>query len=1119
MTPFRILLLSVTALLATALQGFGAAARPAVLFYGGVHNGYVTKPLVGAGIDVDVCPDGQLAKRLASRKYNVVVVGTMNAADRKAIDGFLAAGGGVLLCNPAAYPRTADWTATNEWLTALGARPRWEVLRDSDKDNVVRDLMGCALSFSSQTLPPVGKDVRGVLTLIWHGTTGGEPPMSFDLVSPDWKPVVLGAKSMASVASTRHDVELQKWMPKKMVDASPVLMAVRDVGKGRLAVVGIRGYWIFSPPGNCPTAEAMLSAGAGGKPSDWLRVFANAFRWLAEPSLKAGLGGAGTPDAVLNPPVQVWKAPRFYDWSRIGPMQNMPQFPGLIGARTALSSGSGTVADYVKAAKAAGLKFIVFLEDSLRMNQANWDKLVEQCTALSDDNFAAVPGLTYEDAQGDHLYAFADEVKFPQPSMLLPDGRLATIKPMRSRAYFDYVNEYMRQHIISGFWNHKHNFVHWADYKLYNSFPVYSFIDGKQVDDALDEYLYWQGFGGCQAVLAFEIMTSPDKVAERAKDGWRVISQWAPKRLRTQWHRGAYSFSGSSTQYITNGPRILYWESPNRLCSSNGQWWRPDIWEYRLRLRVASDVGLKSVTVHDGDRRVFRRWLPRGAKEFEQELVLSNCDQLGLTLIVEDVNGRHAVSKSFWNRNLIREEFMCSDRCNFLGNCRLRAPDGRQVWTQVGLKMNMGVTPSKGVLDMSVDPAVNLTLNSPTLPIDGRPAGLRTCTLQFYPQIPGELPNIFSFPTTYLVGPEIGIGQGNYTLAYDPAEKGATKTSLGHAYIQPQEGRGNAWGSWHHLVPTRKLSGWARTYAGNWIPGTFRIGWHETDVTLKDAVDLAGRDGVRVMYPSVGGWVFYRDGKVASSPEMTGGVKAFSRGTFAALEHSGGSMIVVPLEGDLEYHYHKGGIYDLICRGGALKEGDRLHYKVGFAGASGGTTMAQLLDFARKFGVAQPGSVGYAPQFVRGSQIDNYLIWRLAAGDGSVDVKVPRADLPGFLPAVVEGLNSHWSVQLLDRARKGPNTRALPIRDGKAYAMLDLTQGDSDLFIGHPVIADNAEVRILVSWMDKGKWFVEAHNPTDRPLKATLKSSPGWTPFSFAETIELAPGTSRTWTVAETARK
>lgn len=1082
--------------------------RPSVLFTSGVHSGYVARPLHALGLELDACGAGQVAERLATGKFNVVVTDSLNEADRKAVRDFLAAGGGVFACNPGPHG-PAEWTATNQWLADMGARPRWEVLADSEPKNVVADPMGCRLSWSDQVAPPFNDGVRGVLTLLWAGTTGCEPPMSFDL-SADWTPVVRGAATMRSRPDTRHDDYLQPWMPKDPGPPAPPLLAIRQAGKGRIAVGAIRYYWIFTPPSNCPTAEAMLSAGAGGKPSDWLRVFANVFRWLAEPSLKEGKGGAATPETLLNPPIHVWPTQPPRDWTKqaaIKDIRDQAQTPGLIGARTALSAGSGSVADYVAAAKAAGLRFIVFLEDSLRMDQGKWDKLVEACAAASDKDFAAVPGLTYEDAQGNHLYAFADEVKFPKSAMLLKDGRLATNQSNRTKAYFDYVNEYMQQHVLSGFWRHKDNWLHPADYKLYNSFPIVSFEDGRPVDDALDFYRYSMGIGACQAPLAFEIMTSPDQVARRAKEGWRVVSFRPPEVLRTKWHTCAWSFSGNAAQYITNGPRILVWQGPNVLTEPRGEWWRPDLWQFRILFRVGADDGLNSVTLYDGER-VFRRWLPHGARTFESELVLYHAQQLGLFLVVEDLKGRKAISDQLWNRNLNCEEFFCSDRCNFLGNCRLRTRDGRQVWTQVSFQGNMGITPSKGRMYSSVQPAVCLTIDSPTLPIDGRPMGFPTVALSFGLQPPGEHKHLFAYPRTYLVGPEIAVGQADYALAYDPAEEGAKTTPLGHPYEQPQHGWGNSWGSWHRLVPTRILSGWWRTYACNWIPEEFRIGWHETNATLKQAVTLP-KGGLQVMSASMPGWTLYRNGQAAAGPLEC----PFARGTFATLEHQGGSVVVVPLDGSLLCRLGPKGELSLwlAAEQAELPTGSRVHFRVGFAGAAGGTKAERLLEFARKFGIAEPGRQGYSPRLTRGRQLDTCLVWRLHADEGAVEATLPKARMPGFLTAVVEGLNDNWSAWLLDRGRKGPNVRGLPVRDGCAYAQLDPSEGDLDLFIGHPVTCDVPEVSLLVAWQEPGVWFLEAHNPTDKSLQAAIRSAKGWTPFAFSERTDLPPGTSKVW--------
>jgi len=126
---------------------------------------------------------------------------------------------------------------------------------------------------------------------------------------------------------------------------------------------------------------------------------------------------------------------------------------------------------------------------------------------------------------------------------------------------------------------------------------------------------------------------------------------------------------------------------------------------------------------------------------------------------------------------------------------------------------------------------------------------------------------------------------------------------------------------------------------------------------------------------------------------------------------------------------------------------------------------------------------------------------------------MPKTEMSGLLCTIVEGLNDNWSVQLADYARPWPNHRGLPVRDGRAYAQLDLSPAEMDLFIGHPVVCDNPNVKVLVSWQQPGVWFVEAHNPTDKPLHASLETGKGWELFDFRRQVELPTGSSRVWNV------
>ncbi len=693
----------------------------------------------------------------------------------------------------------------------------------------------------------------------------------------------------------------------------------------------------------------------------------------------------------------------------------------------------------------------------------------------------------------------------------------------------------MRLRNVVGYWRHRENFLPVPDYKLYNSFPIFSHVDGQPVDSAFDDYVYLMGLQGCHGVLALEIMTAPEQVAARAVAGWRVVSTIPPafsdgsykpisltpgvKGLREKW-QGSLGW-WPPYQYITQsaqGPRILCWTCQNNCVVPMGDAWRPDLWQYRARLHVAAEAGLKSITMYNGDRGVFRRWLPGGAKEFEQTLVLANCEQRDLFVVVEDTQGRKAISMEVWNRNSRNCQNICGDRCNFLGNALGRRPDGTASWTANGFRNgNSGVTPDKGGMKdgLWVEPANLMTPGAPTLPIDGRPAGFNSARLEIFPQVPGELKEIFSYPIVYLISPEVGIGQGTYRLGYDPAEYGATQTPLGHAYVDPPKQMAvgkNAWTNWYHLIPTKVLDGWSRNYGWPALDRV-RIGWHESHLRLKQDVALPPAGGFPVMTVS-GVAQLYQDGKPLALP-ATGELRgAFTPGVFAVLLSPGGSVVVYGMDQQLRYRLDARGL-TLSCMSGAsgLKQGQSVDFRFGWLGCDGNLSREQVLAAAAELGILKPGSVGYRAEVVTGRTVEQYVSWNAEAKDGRFEARLAAAPLATGIPLIVAGLSDQASVFLLDRTRPAASGfRALPQREGRAYALIDAGQG-GDLFIGHPVRGDRPEAKVLVAWKAPGQWFIEAHNPTDAPLKLTLSTTPGWTLFTFGATIDLAPGSSRTWTV------
>jgi hypothetical protein len=113
------------------------------------------------------------------------------------------------------------------------------------------------------------------------------------------------------------------------------------------------------------------------------------------------------------------------------------------------------------------------------------------------------------------------------------------------------------------------------------------------------------------------------------------------------------------------------------------------------------------------------------------------------------------------------------------------------------------------------------------------------------------------------------------------------------------------------------------------------------------------------------------------------------------------------------------------------------------------------------------------------------------------------------LPVRVAGLNDRWSAYLLDRAQG--KARPVGMFEGRAWATVSL-KGSLDLFVGHPVVADSRDVALQVTQAGEAGWSIEVHNPTDKPVRVTLRPNPHFDLLrgrTFAQaTIDLPAGSS-----------
>jgi len=73
-------------------------------------------------------------------------------------------------------------------------------------------------------------------------------------------------------------------------------------------------------------------------------------------------------------------------------------------------------------------------------------------------------------------------------------------------------------------------------------------------------------------------------------------------------------------------------------------------------------------------------------------------------------------------------------------------------------------------------------------------------------------------------------------------------------------------------------------------------------------------------------------------------------------------------------------------------------------------------------------------------------------------------------------------------------------------------RGEADLFIGHPIIADNNAVTIQVTQSGEAAWTLEVHNPGDEPARVTVSRNSKFDLLESSafsrETLDVPAGSS-----------
>ena len=1053
------------------------------------------------------------------------------------IERFLAAGGGVFAM---IHTDNAD-EHVRKLIEPWGARLPLEFYVEPDKQKIAplpRMRGNEFLSLVDEVLPsPVTAGVRRLwLPYGDHYNASWSGPIS---VSDDWQVVVKGSKT-----SHTTPVDLSKSSSPAPPDAvvrpggvkQPDLFAIRSYKQGRILLccqqpvfsIGQGTQWLFN--------RRCLSKGLNDTPSDFERLIHNSLGWLSEPSLQSGnVGGYRAEPRRFDPPNYNPKVRKEFEsrsWSaaeldRHGPPRDGKIFRGLIGARSSLSSGRGTVSDYASAAQQAGLDFVIFSEQFDRLTPEVLRRLEDDCRRHSNDKVLLVPGYTVDTNVGNHMFFSGYGLPWPRPECLIgPNNTLLNQqyqdesgKYGTRSSFLDWIlsdhDRYEGQMV--GYYNFDDpRAMKMTDLKLCSAAAVLSYRDGKLIDDRRDEYLVSVEGTLPTLPVSYSVVRSPEELIAEARSGHALTYAQAQSldRLLGDALRWNSQYDGMNV-FASTGPIIRVWPRHFRSVTYGAEPFVVDQELMPSELHVTSDVGLKEIRIMNG-RRLVRRFLPNGAKEYRQILHLSGAVQQNLVLVAEDVRGGHAMSfpRGCWKSGSLNVSF-CGDHVNDCGRQYLARGIG------IFQTHRFPLFPGGRTWDggpKGVRPIVHLDQNHPYLESnlgeEGGKAFNNLPTLEFA----DDQAIVCRSVLTEVYDPKVPAVNSWHTYGPMNPSRLLESTRVYTEFNRPLVGPAPTGWAAQSVRSGAVISNFANTIKfkqdqivkklqlirSNWFPaqpGIFVVGNGESH----QEYDLLKRDKSVEAEIASGEWFgFY-------SEQAYNGVLFINRGDPIVIgvniDPRGQKAWYVRVMADLE--------------GKQVKAGDVFHHEV-FSVNEALDTEAygpERFQYILKYLAAVESMT-----VVRGSRINTLGFFDIKT-DGTerpIELKVTQPTEPVALtiPVRVFGLNPKWSAGLFQISGHSPGnyTNGMNVYttlgfdfDGRVYASLYPDQSpETHVVIGHPVVCDTPELFIeaMPRSSKEGKgydWHIAVNNPTDRPVKAAFRVGMDLPGLSFEPQTHTIP--------------
>lgn len=1080
------------------------------------------------------------------KPYHVIVLDESNegvyhitAQDRERIqiigadlERYVNEGGGLFLLTEAVrYPGSQDENFYNLLMKPFGVQMLHEGIFDKQHTfESPQTLVFPPMKFfwtGNIAQHPVTQGIRG-LALPLSGSEVTKPGVEALGLDANWQTVVAGEPTAKSYfVGSDNNFDLDKEGSQK---TAPPIAAVRSLGKGRIFIYSIPNKHAFLNYDNQFWPQITESIGDPAKswPSGSNKLLINALRWLGQSALQNP--ALGTHKLM---PIEPIKYATSVDWDKSTFTKPNAGVRGIIGAHSNYTDGKGSVADYVRAAKAAGLSYIVFTDPLELLTEEKFEKLKADCAAASTNDFYACPGVEFTDSLGVRWATWGESVVWPEASFV-DKGKSFPVwngKIMYCTGRYEMMCGYAPNAIVDYSTLHKAN-AHPANlWWFYRIFPFSYDLTGDKVHEVADnvgEYLYALRDLRFVSVDPFTRLNSPSQIAMAAKTCIGNISDLQTAHSFLNSRTNIALSSAAANQYVTQGPQILQWSCINNQMENPWQITR-GAQRVPLRFEVASDVGIAQVIVHDANYGIVRRYDGHGAKILAREFEMTQDKQHYLTLEVVDTNGKRAISAYQFIYCYKSGLYRCGDNLNTLGSAQLVwHPDRNQMpsldkYFENGFKYTVqGIDSGPAIaVQPSLFAGESISTTEGSYPPDDEIVNkilnvqLGSSNLQIYATDMTQRSE--KFDTDKRPTPAQGpIARRLGPLPYFER----------HQITYAPASRANYFTIWNHRRPFEG----AEDYRGDIMLTKGEIHFTK-DVTLNGAVPLP------LLYTQGPGGAKFQtydhfyvtdrekgliDVKLSADQQkplhQKGSIAA--GGYCATLNTNLGYYVFYSLPGN-DFTYTTDASNDnpsLVGRtaiglghdGQKVKAGTVWHYEFALATVADpqSTDDALIKNISQGFNLDGKQN-GYSHQVQTGKFVSDEYFFTAQAQNNEAQFSLgPRQEMID-LPIRVSGLedNGCAAVYVKDRGF----FRFVSVVGDTAYFQEPIDKG-TQMWVGNPFVCDNKNVKItiVVDGQTPGKApLLEVHNPTAKTLTTRIYSPPNTPLFGgMSQTVQLPKGDS-----------